>query len=643
MYKMIKKIIIVVTLCVFSNSIFAQQDINELGRKLDEFAKIKPGINEIVKIDVSGLSLYDLIIAISEEHQLNVSVDNTLNTPVVNNFHDVTVKDIFLFLVQKYDLEATFMSNIILFKKRKEVPIIVKKEPKIIDVSYNPQNDFLSIKLENDSLPSVAQSIIDKSGKNLVLAPDIKSLKVSSYILNRPFDQVIEMMAKSNDLIATKDDNGFYFLEKNTAPKETNQVTGTTRNSTKNKTKPASGSEGFYDIEVDEQGFLTVKANVADATDLLIEAAEKLNVNYFIYNKPENEKTSLLANKITFDDLLNHVFKGKKYTYRNQEGFYIIGEHSTEGLRTSEIIALENRSIESVLQSLPKIFNDKVEIKEFVELNSLIVSGSRTTIDELKVYLKQIDKVVPLVQIEVIIVQYNKSYDIQTGLKAGLDKINKTQTSGVLFPTTDVTLGSSSVNNLIDAFNGLGFIKLGKVTDAFYLNLQVLENNSIIKIESTPKIATLSGHEATLSIGETNYYFEQNNRILNNNLGTGGDILQSGTWKPTEANLAVKIKPFVSTDENVTLNINVEKSSFLGRAGENAPPGNATQQFESLVRVRNNEMVLLGGLDELKRENSGTGVPLISRIPILKWFFSSKKKAKGNSKLHIFIKPTIVY
>lgn len=644
MYKMIKKIIVVLTIIFFSNSLFAQQDINELGRKLDEFSKIKPGINEVVKIDVSGLSLYDLIMAISEEHQLNVSVDNDLSVSVVNNFHDVTVKDVFLFLVQKYDLEASFMSNIILFKKRKEVKIIERKQPKIIDVSYNPQNDFLSIKLENDSLPSVAQAIIDKSGKNIVLAPDIKTLKVSSYILNRPFEQVIDMMAKSNDLITTKDENGFYYLEKNTLPKETNTSTvSNNRNTSRNKTKPASGSEGFYDIEVDNQGFLTVRANVADATDLLIEAAEKLNVNYFIYNKPENEKTSLLANKITFDDLLNHVFKGKKYTYRNQEGFYLIGEQSTEGLRSTEIIPLENRSIESVLQSLPKIFNDKVEIKEFIELNSLIVSGSKTIIEELKLYIKQIDKVVPLVQIEVIIVQYNKSYDIQTGLKAGLDKINKAQTSGVLFPTTDVTLGSSSVNNLIDAFNGLGFIKLGKVTDAFYLNLQVLENNSIIKIESTPKIATLSGHEATLSIGETNYYFEQNNRILNNNLGNGGDILQSGTWKPTEANLAVRIKPFVSTDENVTLSINVEKSSFLARAGQNAPPGKATQQFESLVRVKNNEMVLLGGLDELKRENSGTGVPLLSRIPILKWFFSSKKKAKGNSKLHIFIKPTIVY
>ncbi|WP_262913004.1 hypothetical protein [Flavobacterium jumunjinense] len=40
------------------------------------------------------------------------------------------------------------------------------------------------------------------------------------------------------------------------------------------------------------------------------------------------------------------------------------------------------------------------------------------------------------------------------------------------------------------------------------MNLKLLENNSIIKIESTPKIATLSGHEATLSIGETNYIIE---------------------------------------------------------------------------------------------------------------------------------------
>lgn len=639
---MIKKIIFIFLLLIFSNQFFAQQNIDDLGKQFDNFAKTKKGINDVVKIDVSGLSLNDLISSIADEHQLNVSVDSDLNNPVVNNFFDVTVKDVFLFLVQKYDLEVNFMSNIIVFKKRKEIKIVEKKVAKLIDVSYNNQNDFLSIKLENDSLPSVAKAIIDKSGKNIVLSQEVKSLKVSSYILNRPFDQVIDMMAKSNDLMATKDDNGIFYIEKNTAPKEANNSTSN-KNSVKTKQKPASGTEGFYEIEVNEKGFLKVRANVADATDLLIEAAEKLHVNYYIYNKPENEKTSLLANNITFDDLLEHIFKGKKYTYRNKDGYYLIGEQITEGLRSTELIQLENRSIESVLTSLPKVFTEKVEIKEFVELNSLIVSGSKNSIEELKLYIRQIDKVVPLVQIEVIIVQYNKSYDIQSGLKAGLDKINQSQTSGVLFPTTDMNLNSTSVNSLIDAFNGLGFIKLGKVTDAFYLNLKLLESNSAIKIESTPKIATLSGHEATLAIGETSYYFEQNNRILNNNIGNGGDILQSGTWKSTDANLSVSIKPYVSADENVTLTINVEKSAFLGRAGENAPPGKATQKFQSLIRVKNGEMILLGGLDELKKENSGSGVPLVSRIPIIKWFFSSRKKAKGDSKLHIFIKPTIVY
>ncbi len=627
----------IVFLC--THFLFAQTDITDLNLKLDELAKQKKGINEKIKTEVSGLTLYDFITSIAQEHQLNVSVDSDLNQTVAYNLFDVSVKDVFIFLTQKHDLEVTITNNIINFKKRKEVKVEVKKKPKVIDVIYNDKNDFLSIKLENDSLPNVIQTIIDKTGKNVVLSPDVKSQKVSSYILNRPFDQVLEMMAKSNNLTLSKDENDFYFLEKNNQS-QSNQVID--KNNPKSKqTKPSANSPGYFEVDMSSTGFLNVKANGADAAELISEAAEQLKINYFFYNKPENEKITLSTESITFDELLEHIFKGKKYTFKKHIDFYVIGEQVTEGLRATEIIQLENRSVEYVLTSLPRVFTEKLEIKEFVELNGLVVSGPKNIVDELRVYMKQIDKIVPLVQIEVIIVQYNKSYNIQTGLKAGLDKINKTQTQGVLFPTTDVTMNSNSVNSLIDAFNGLGFIKLGKVTEAFYLNLQLLEDNSIIKIESTPKIATISGHEAKLAIGETNYYFEQTNQLINT--GVNNNVLQSGAWKSTDANLSVSIKPFVSTDENVTLNIVVEKSSFLGRVGATAPPGKATQKFESLVRVKNNEMILLGGLDELQRENSGTGVPLISRIPILKWFTSSRKKSKSTSKLHIFIKPYVVY
>nr|WP_294922397.1 secretin N-terminal domain-containing protein [uncultured Flavobacterium sp.] len=634
---MLKQAVCVLAALFFTNILLAQQDIVELSRKFDELSIQKKGLNETIKIDVSGLTLHDFISSIAEEHQLNIDVDIELNQPVSNNFFDVTVKDVFIHLAQKYDLEVSFMNNIIVFKKRKIITVVEKKQPKIIDVTYNPQNDFLSIRVENDTLSAVAKAITDKSGKNLILAQDIKTIRISSYILNRPFDQVIEMMAKSNDLSAVKDDNGFYFIQKNTVA----NINTLNTNTKVKQPKVSLGVPGFYEVNINKNGFLQVNAYIADASDLLTEAAEKLHINYFLYNKPENEKTTLSADNITFDELLANIFKGKKYTFKKQDNFYLIGEEATEGLRITEMIQLENRSIESIINTLPKVFSEKLEIKEFTELNGLIVSGSRSILEELKVYIKQIDKVVPMVQIEVIIVQYNKSYDIQTGMKAGLDKINSVQTGGVLFPNSDMTLNGSSVNSLIDAFNGFGLFKLGKVTESFYLNLKLLESNSVLKIESTPKIATISGHEAKLSIGETSYYFEQNNRLINSNIGN--DILNSGTWKSTDANLSVSIKPYVSTDENVTLTIAVEKSSFLARAGEDAPPGKATQKFESLVRVKNGEMILLGGLDELKKENSGTGTPLISRIPIIKWFFSSRKKGKSDSKLHIFIKPTVIY
>ena len=422
---MLKKILVTISFFLFVSYSFAQQDSNDFNRKLEEFAKQKKGLNEIIKTDVSGLTLYDFINSIAQEHQLNVSVDADLNQSVVSNFFDVTVKDVFVFLAQKYDLQVDILSNIIIFKKRKEVKIIEKKLPKVIDVTYNNQNDFLSLKLENDTIANVTQAIIDKSGKNIVLSPEIKSQKVSVYILNRPFDQVMDMMAKANNLMVTKDDNGFYFIEKNNQPAAILSNTNDKNNPKNKQPKAANGAPGSYEIELSKSGFLNITANAADATDLITEAAEKLHINYFFYNKPENEKTSLQANELTFDNLLENVFKGKKYTFKKQDNLYIIGEQVTEGLRATEIIQLENRSIEAVLTSLPKVFSEKLEIKEFIELNGLIVSGSKTILDELRIYIKQIDKVVPLVQIEVIIVQYNKSYDIQTGLKSGLNKLSK--------------------------------------------------------------------------------------------------------------------------------------------------------------------------------------------------------------------------
>lgn len=615
-------------------STYSQNSTDSL---LEEYAAENNSLYETLNIDISGLTIYEFLNSIALEHKINLSVDSNINDIIESSFFEIPVKDVFLFIADKYNLEVEIINNIIVFK-RKEIEREVEEveKPKEIEASYNEKNDFLSIKLSNEPLEIVAKKITDISGKNLVIGPALKDKNISAYILNRPFEQVVEMMAKSNQMVLTIDENGFYYLEKDTVPLE-----DLTKGKTRGKgLKSLASLESSAEIKIDPKGFLSIRAFDADITALITEVANQLNINYFMYNRPDGLTTTLVTDMITFDDLLDHVFKGKQFTFKKTGDFYLIGEQNVEGLRSTELIRLENRTIETVLETLPKDLIQNVEIKEFFELNGFVVSGSRPRILEIKEYIKEIDVIVPMILIEVLIVQYQKSSEVQTGLQAGLDNQSRT-TSGVLFPTTSVDVNSTSVNSLIDAFNGFGIFNLGKVTENFYLSLSALENNSIITLKSTPKISTLNGHDAKLSIGETSYYFEQNNRLINS--GLSNDILQSGQWKATDANLSINIRPFVSKDEQITLNIVVERSRFLARIGENAPPGKATQEFESLVRCQNGEMILLGGLDEIDKENSGTGTPGLSKVPVLKWFFSSRRKSKSKSKLHVFIKPTVVY
>ena len=115
------------------------------------------------------------------------------------------------------------------------------------------------------------------------------------------------------------------------------------------------------------------------------------------------------------------------------------------------------------------------------------------------------------------------------------------------------------------------------------------------------------------------------------------------TYRPVEADLAITIKPLVSGNDQITLEITVEQSDFTERISNEAPPGKVSRSFSSMLRVKNNEMVLLGGLEEKSVNNSGAGLPFLARIPIIRWFFGQRTRSKNKSQLNIFIKPTVIY
>ena len=617
------------------------QDETELDKKLTELAKSQPGLLEKVQVSVSGVSLSDFISAVAFEHNLNVSVDDKLNTIVVNNFYDALVKDVFIFLAKKYDLAVDFSGSIIAFhKKPEEVPLPEKYVPAPINVTYKPENKFLSLDLKKDSLYRVAEAITRASGNNVILSPKIADRVVSVYIENRPFEQVIDMMARANGLKATIDENGFYYLENEDPSTAKNKDGGNAVNRKNSSGANHALSEGLtIQLSESDGSKLSVEAFNIPVSEIIEVASNELGEHYFMYDVPEGNATLKVEN-VDFTELLAHLMNGTDFTFKKMKDYYLIGNRVTEGLRATELIQLENRSIETVKDLIPKALVSDIDVKEFVELNGLIVSGSYLKIEELRSFLHSVDQVVPMVQVDIIIIFSKKSSQLSTGLKAGISN-TPVATSGEVFPSTDVTLGSETINWLINAFNGFGLINIGAVTPNFYASLKLLEGNSVIDIKSTPKISTLNGHEATFSVGETSYYQQENVSIQPNI--SGGSVLSNRVWQSTQANLNITVKPFVSADESVTLQIKVDQNDFNGKVDPSAPPNKTTQTFESLIRVKNGEMILMGGLEKDSKEDSGTGTPILSRIPVIKWFFSSREKDKEKSKLHIFIKPTVTY
>lgn len=300
----------------------------------------------------------------------------------------------------------------------------------------------------------------------------------------------------------------------------------------------------------------------------------------------------------------------------------------------------QGKSGGSILEIFPNEILDGLDVKIDTELNSFIVSGPAENISRFESFIQYIDKAVPVVLIEVMILEVSRSTSTETGISAGIGDKPVT-TSGSVFPTTDINLGAQTINKIINNFEGFGSLNIGKVVPNFYLSLKALESNGNINIRSTPRLSTLNGHRAYLSIGETTYYVVTNQNFYGSQIPQTSEIKN---YQPIDAELSLTIKPLISGDGQITMDVKVIQSSFNGiKVDADAPPGINSREFTSIIRVKDQDIIVLGGLEEKAKNDNGTGVPLLSRIPVIKWLFSSRKREDSKKKLTVLIKPTIIY
>lgn len=717
-----------------------EQRIQNIKNNLEVLSVTNSGLSENLKLDinVSDVSLPNFLLAVSKVHKVNISIDPSLQSlTIVNNFSNVTVADLMVFLCREYDLDIGFTGNILSVKKYS--PPIEKEVEKKALITFDPLNNFISLDIDKIPLERVFRKITDQSGQNLLYNSGMEQMPLSIYLNNAPFEAALKKMAETNNLTYSKSRDGFYLFNEISLPNT--PIEGVAQKLPQRRPRAPRGENFYYEVIDSTERILNVDFENVPVANIIRDISYDLGLDLFTATPlQEAGSVSFKAKHIYYDVLLERIFESGTvlsqtnasnvrpvpsaqnrreatvgyqssslpmfFTFKKENDVYFFGTAEQLSVRTIEVIQMMHRSVEllgdpmqntgygrsagrtnggsinylggfqnglqndrgfgnnqamntsrrvntqsadfgnyenqaeALVNILPDDIKADLDIKIDFELNSFLVSGPAANINRFKKFIGQIDKPVPVILIEVMLIEVKKSATVETGISWGIGDV-PTATKGKLFPETDLTLGAKTVNKIIGGFDGFGSFNIGKVVPEFFATIKAMEANGNLKIRSTPKLSTLNGHRANLSIGETTYYVVTNQNFFGSQIPTSSEIRN---YQPIDAELAVSIKPLVSGNGQITLDINVIQSDFSGeRIEDEAPPGLTSREFSSIIRMQDQDLAVLGGLEEKIKNDSGSGVPLLARIPVIKWLFSKRKREDTMQKLTILIKPTVIY
>jgi type IV pilus assembly protein PilQ len=597
--------------------------------------KYPPGSYEIVEsLNFKNTDFRDIIRALALQYKTNIVIDNSINKRVSVALHKLTLRDAIQIIAEDNGYEFSFDSNRFFVKtKEPPKPAPPPPPPKAPDpiITYYEETDKLDIVLDNAEIKAVINKLRKETGKNFLITRGTSGKLTGS--LNE-----IDLRTGLKNILQN---NGFYLIEKDSIYYVSRSSYFSSLEDPNKKTK------GLYWVGV-QNGKVTIDVKNTDLGKVLDDIANQLDLQLIKLEIP-TAKVTVKCSEVDLDKALYYLFKGTEYTFKKENEAYIIGGIKGKGLENTKLVKLDHLRADKIMEKLPGKLFPSVIVQNIIEHNALLLSGLNDEVVGMEEYLKTIDQPVPQVMIEALVVDYNLDNLFKFGLNAGSGDSSKVMRSDKWFPGLDVTVGGKKINKLLDDIGNINVfgkdinLSAVKLPEDFYANVQFLESNGIANVKSRPLLSTLNGHTASLKIGETqNYVFTD---ILPVNSVTGTSYIEQEKIEKIEANISFEITPWVGSNKQLTLEIKPDFQTPKGEFSSDKKliPSINTRTFESTVKLKDGETIILGGLVQDTKTYSESKFPLLGDIPILGEFFKTKYDQKEKSELIIYLTPRIFY
>lgn len=185
--------------------------------------------------------------------------------------------------------------------------------------------------------------------------------------------------------------------------------------------------------------------------------------------------------------------------------------------------------------------------------------------------------------------------------------------------------------------------------------LRLLEQFGSVKVLSSPKIMALNNQTSILKVVDNIVYFTTEIQVTESESRTTDFFT---TRYQTEIHtlpvgLVMTVTPQISDHNEVILNIRPTISRIIGykddpnpdlaAAGVTNPiPEIQVREIESILRIRNGNVAIIGGLMEDETQKGQRGIPILSGLPFVGDLFSYRDDTHYKTELVIFLRPIIV-
>lgn len=319
---------------------------------------------------------------------------------------------------------------------------------------------------------------------------------------------------------------------------------------------------------------------------------------------------------VPLESALTMVLFSGNYAYSYDGRAYYVGSADPQSpgyakLTTTRVVRTY-MAPKDVTARLSKVFAPYVSYSD--NSSTLTLTGPTSTLDRIEADIRLVDRAPHQVMIEVLVVETKVGGDASLGVDYG--KINATLERSFRWESSLQTINQLDV--------------LARLAATFDL----LAADNVAKIRSHPKIVTSEGVPAEIRAHVESYviFTLPGVTVFTSQVS----VIHSGT--------TLKVTPRVGRDGEIDLAIEPEVADVVGISGEQTGslPVISRRAVKSNVRVKNGDVVIIGGLYEQAARDLKRGLPFLKEVPVVNLLAGSQESHSTQTELLIFVSPKVV-